>query len=259
VSLSSQASGTWNEGHVGAFNELAGSDDEYAFFSALDLFEQKLIDYFNTYLRSPGGNPLTAVFDRTKLLPVGFAAGGAFTYRIAAVAPSYNWTVPAACVFSSTMGGWRTEDDRIAAPTAPQVKWLPAVPCSLLHICGTQDSICPPTVDGPSGDEAAAVVAQGLLTGPWARADISGLNSALEYVALANAQPGWAAAPAAPPTAIPTTYGAAATIFDTASWDTTGGATPNLQVCCARVDMQNLLPPFAPAAVVEFFRTWGGL
>jgi hypothetical protein len=262
VSLSSQAGGAWDSAHLGTINLMAGSDDELAFFDALDRAEQQLKDYFNTYVQpAVGGALLNQVFNRNKLLPVGFSVGGAFTYRIAAVAASHGWTVPAACVFSSTTGGWRTETERLAAPTVPQVEWLPAVPGSLLHICGFNDDHCAPTNDGTSSTDVNSVLAENLLpTNDWANSDTSGRNSALEYAALAAAQPGWVTtAPVSPPAAIPNMMGGVATLFDNVCFDTTGGATPNLQICCARLGMGHEIPPFAADAVIQFFRRWGGL
>jgi hypothetical protein len=104
----------------------------------------------------------------------------------------------------------------------------------------------------------ANVTAQvGLAVNDYARADISGQNSAAAYTTVANSTPGWATvAGGTPPPSIPAGF----TTFTINQWDSTGGAAADKQVCFALVGgMGHVVPAFGPAAVVEFLLAWGGL
>ena len=250
--------GDWNGGNLGQVPRILAVDDVFYFFSELNRLEQILIADYNANHLPAGNPPITAVFDRARLMLVSFSQGGQLAYRLVTVAAANGWTITALCVFSSSIGGWFREADRVAVPPLPaNVNWTPTVIPSLLHVHGAADPAVRIGTDGVSINVAAQVTAQvgaGALN-TYARADICGQNSALAYTTVANATVGWAALGAGVPPALP--VGPIPTPLD---WDSTGGAVADHQVCFVAVPgMVHIVPGFAPNTTVDFLLTWGGL
>ncbi|MBA2321585.1 MAG: hypothetical protein H0V89_10555 [Deltaproteobacteria bacterium] len=255
--------GAWNAGIMGTIARLSGVDDVSFFFDGLNRFEQYLLDWYANVIQPvTSGGAITAVFDRNRLMLVGFSEGGQMAYRLAAVAAANGWTVSAMCVFGSSIGGWYRQVDFNPGGLAANVVWTVSPVPSLFHVHGNFDTFVNPVADGWSPQVQAAATAQVPLTpSDYATADISGQNSAGLYVTLANAIPGWAAVGgAAPPASIPAGV-AGLSAFTTNNWDSTGGAVADRQVCFARVGggMAHVVPAWGPDTMVEFFLTWGGL
>jgi hypothetical protein len=80
--------GEWNAGNIGTTVRLFGVDDLSYFFDELDRLEQFLLDaYANDIQPVTGGLNMTQVFDRSRLMLVGFSNGGQLAYRLVTVAP----------------------------------------------------------------------------------------------------------------------------------------------------------------------------
>jgi len=253
--------GSWNAGNVQETNKLIGVTDVQFFFDALDQLEAILIaGYANEIQPVTSGLDITVVFDRARLMLVGFSNGGQLAYRLAVEALTYGWTVTALCVFGSSIGGWRRETDHLAGDP-PEVDWTPTtdVP-SLLHVHGLLDLTFQPIMDGPSDDTSDLVGDQGIASpNDFSRADISGENSAASY-AQAATDLGWTnPGSGSPPTLIPPAErpDITATVVD---FDSTGAGVADVQVCFILVDtLTHTVPDWAPPVVVEFLQTWGGL
>ncbi len=262
VSLDSNG-GDWNAGNMGTVNRLPGAQDSAFAWDAMNRVERWLIDWFRKEIRPVvGGADISQVFNRQKLLPVGFSQGGQFAYRLASEAPKEGWKCPALAVFGTSIGGWYREVDRVAA-LPPNVDWTPTgEPPALFHVHGTIDTKVNVTANGKSTDTNTVITDQvgAALVDTYARADISGFNSTAAYVARATAL-GWPfVAGAVPPSSIPAAV-VAVTTFTVANWNKPGGGSPDYQVCFANVGggMIHEVPYWAPEAVAEFFKLWGGL
>lgn len=77
VGIDGQSGGDWNAGNLGRSLRLIDLRDVDFFFDALDQFEQFLIrGYVNDIQPVTGGGSITQVFDRSRLMLVGFSNGG---------------------------------------------------------------------------------------------------------------------------------------------------------------------------------------
>ena len=263
VGIDGQAGGDWNAGNLGRSNRLIGVDDVAFFFGALDQLEQYLLSgYVNDVQPVTGGGEITQIYDRSRLMLVGFSNGGQMVYRLVVEAASRGWTVTAVCVFSTSIGGWHREVDRgVALP--PNADWVPAIIPSLLHIHGASDPNIKPSNDGVSSSIVTSVEAQvGQFAAPnFERADISAVNSVAEYVAVGTnlvATAGWAVVAATTPPTFPA--GVTPNPLNTNEWDSTGGATSDVQTCVAIIpNLAHAVMTGGPKMAFTFFRTWGGL
>jgi poly(3-hydroxybutyrate) depolymerase len=259
VGIDGQTGGDWNSGYLGRSLRLIGLEDVDFFFDALDQFEQFLIRGYATDIQPvTGGGTITQVFDRSRLMLVGFSNGGQMAYRLAIEARTRAWTVTAVAAFGTSIGGWYREVDRLVL--APNADWTPAdAPASLLHVHGNNDASVQPVNDGPSTDTVNSVALQVLnaaVRPDYQRADISGQNSAQAYADSGTATAGWASLGQINQPNIPVNH--QNPVWET--FDSTGGAVADRQVYFALVgNMAHVVPNWAAGSVAQFFRSWGGL
>jgi hypothetical protein len=211
------------------------------------------------------------IFDRERLNIFAFSGGGQMGYRVAQHLATKGWKLKGYAAFSCSIGGWYTEGRRMRSQVIADVDWTPVLApyqtpsnltiASVLHVHGSEDDKVNHVEDGPSVSTGKLVRSQldpflGIPFDDVARADISGLNSALRYsaaIAAAVGGPGSLLSDGWFPPAVPPVVGRS---FSDRWLD----AFVVKRVIFALIPgLGHVVPLWGPAAAIQFFREVGGL
>ncbi len=282
ITLDSDLGGDWNAGNMGAINRFQPVDDESYALDAIERAEQYFVNEYNA-APPPVVDPekpvlyaeLGDIFDRKRLSSMGFSEGGQMAYRMVNRWVDLGWTMPGLVIFGSSIGGWRSESSR-AKGDPPVIDWTPRLLVfggdvfpSLLHIHGTADDAVPHVDEGPTDESLKKVAdqfepAEKPRAVDFVRADISGLNSAVNYETMFTSVLG-AASALTPATDFPGAL-SVPPVLTAFSFGTEwlagklGPFTHPKRVIFANVkDLDHSVPFYGSAAVIQFLQSVGGL